>query len=536
MASLNLREGALGTRLAAHLLRRATYKYSPARITEFAIKTAAEAVDELFVIPPLIHPEGPINWVDGVSPWLTVDPYSNNPDDGSRQRRAVQLWGYNELLHDTSIRNKMTMYLHSMFITGDDTDWRQFDHWRLLLMYSTGSIKTLSYKITLDNKMLIYLDNRVNYRNSPNENYAREFLELFTILKGEQIQTTNYTNYTEVDVSQGARVLSGFRNDNFDNKDPETGLSTGYASYYYHNRGNKTFDSPFQHQTILGAVDENDMYREFQDYIDMVFNQIETAKAFVRRLYIFFVSDRINTEIETDIITPLANQLYSDEYEITNTLKQLLKSVHFYDEDDSDSNDEIIGGKIKSPLELFFGSLNLFNANQMGVLNNNPALYENLPYYVLYRYLEPMGFPHAPLSVEGYPGFYKSPDYSKNWINQATMSYRYRLAYSLLNGRTIKYNSIMPFQVDVVEFVEQNFVNIEYPDQLLNQMLEVSFAVIPNQDRFDYFKNRLLGSLSDENWYFEWTSYISTGDDSAIRIALNNLFDVLYSSPEFQIF
>ncbi len=536
MASLNLRQGVLGTRLAAHLLRRGTYNYSPERIYEFATKTADEAVDELFTIPPLIHPEGPINYVDGVSPWLTVDPYSNNPGNSTYQRRSVQLWIYNELMHDPSIRQKLTMFFHAVFVTASDTDWRYFDHWRLLLMFSTGNIKTLAYKITLDSKMLRYLNNNANYRNSPNENYAREFMELFTILKGEQIQTGNYTNYSELDVAQAARVLSGFRDSNFENKDPETGLATGYASHWYHNVGNKTFDSTFQHQTIIAAVDADDMYRELQDYIDMIFNQIETAKAFCRRLYRFFVSDRIDSEIENDIITPLANQLQADEYEISDVLKTLLKSTHFYDEDDTNSEDEIIGGKIKSPLELFFGSVNLFNANQMGVLNDNPDLYYSLPYYLIYRYLEPMGFPDEALSVEGYPGFFKGPDYSKNWINQSTISYRYRLAYSLINGKTIKYNSTKPFKIDIVEFVEDNFSNIGYPDSLVTQMLEVSFAVMPDQDRFDYYKGKLLGSLSAENWYMEWYNYTQNNDDSAVRIALNNLFDAICSSPEFQTF
>ncbi|MEA3446136.1 MAG: DUF1800 family protein, partial [Bacteroidota bacterium] len=317
---------------------------------------------------------------------------------------------------------------------------------------------------------------------------------------------------------------------------PETGLATGYASHWYHNIANKTFDSTFQHQSITGAVDANDMYRELHDYMDLIFNQIETAKAFCRRLYRFFVSDRINQEIETDIITPLANQMYTDGYDISDTLKTLLKSVHFYDEDDSNNEDEIIGGKIKSPLELFFGSVNLFDANQIGILNNSPALYENFPYYLLYRILDPLGFPPYPLGVEGYPGFYKSPGFSKNWVDQATISYRYRLAYSLINGKTIKYNSNIPFQIDIVEFVEQNFTNIGYPDQLLNQFIEVSFAVVPDQVRFDYFKNKLLGSLSSENWFFEWHQYTVTGDDTAVRIALNNLFEALVASPEFQTF
>jgi uncharacterized protein (DUF1800 family) len=536
MASLNLRQGVLGKRLAAHLLRRTTYHISPSRINEFATKTASQAVDQLFTIPALVHPEGPINWVDGVSPWLTADPYSNNPGNGTYQRRAVQVWIFNELMHDPSIRHKMAMFFHSIFITANDTDWRYFDHFRLFQLFATGNIKTLAYKVTLDSKMLRYLNNNVNYKYSPNENYAREFMELFTILKGEQIQTGNYTNYTEQDISEAARVLTGFKDSNFENKDSETGLATGYANYNLHDIGNKSFSAAFQHQTIVGAVNANDMYRELQDFIDMIFNQPETARAFCRRLYRFFVSDRITSEIESDIISPLASQLQTDGYEVSGVLKTLLKSVHFYDEDDSNSNDEVVGGKIKSPLELIFGSLNLFDANNIGVLNNSPTIYYSLQYQLLFRILDPMGFPEAPLSVEGYPGFFKSPDYSKSWIDQATIPHRYRLAYALLNGKTIKDNVTVPFKVDMPQYVAQNFSNPGYADELVTQLLEVCFAVMPDPDRYDYFKDKLLGSLSPANWYFEWHNYTVSGDDTAVKIALDNLFEAICSSPEFQTF
>lgn len=105
----------------------------------------------------------------------------------------------------------------------------------------------------------------------------------------------------------------------------------------------------------------------------MVFAQLETARAFVRRLYLFFVSDQITDEIET--IEPLAVQLKADDYEMDNTLKTLFKSQHFYDEDDNDSSNEIIGRKIKPPLELWFQSVNLFDAKPMGALNDNPGYY-----------------------------------------------------------------------------------------------------------------------------------------------------------------
>lgn len=535
MASLNIRQGVLGKRLAAHLLRRTTYQITADRISSFANKTPEQAVDELFSVPALVHPEGPINWIDGVTAWLTTGPYENNPDNSGQQQRAVLFWLTNEIMNDPSVRHKMTMFWASIFTTGSDADWRMFELWRLFQQFALGDIKTLAYKVTLDNKMLRYLNNNANHKNSPNENYAREFFELFTILKGEQIDTGNYTNYTEEDIQQAARVLTGYINSTT-YVDADTGLKAGVAKYNRHDTGNKKFSSAFQHTLIEGAVDQDDMYRELQDFIDMIFNQVETARAFVRRMYRFFVSDRLTEEIEQDIVQPLAAQLHNDGYQIEATLKSLLKSVHFYDEDDSDNTDEIIGGKIKSPLELQLASVNLFNANQMGTLNADPATNYGIGRWVLDYNLKPAGFSFYPSSVEGYPGFYKAPGYSKSWFDQSTITSRYRTAYSFLEGRTVKGNKSIPFKIDLVPFFQSTFSNQNYADELVEQLLEMTLPEQPTGERYEYFRQKLLGQLSPINWAFEWAAFEETGDGSAIEVALADLFAAVCDSPEFQTF
>lgn len=535
MASLNTRSGLLGKRLAAHLLRRATYQVTKERIEEFANKTAVQAVQELLTVPDFIHPEGPVDWVNGNNnPWLTSGNYDENPGNGGRQRDAVWFWLCNEMLHDTSVRHKMTLFWHSIFVTEIDNDWRIFDLVRLFQLFALGNVKTLAYKVSLDSKMQRYLNNNANKKGSPNENYAREFLELFTILKGEQIGDGNYTNYTEHDIQQAARVLTGFRDSNFDNKDPETGLATGTAGFYNHDRGNKTFSAAFEFQEITGAHNVEDMYREFQEFVDMVFAKEATAQSFARRLYRFFVSDRLTDEIEQDIIQPLGAQLYNDGYNIQNTLASLLTSVHFYDEDDGDSTNEIIGGKLKSPLELYLTSINLFDANQLGTLNDNPGYYDQTARYFLDFNLKTMGFSFYPSSVEGYPGFYKAPGYSKSWFDQANIAFRYKISNTLIEGKTVRNNRTIPFKADVVSFFRDNFIHQEYADELVNQMLELTLPEMPTGERYEYFRQKLLGELSPINWMFEWQDYLQSGDDSAVKVALTDLFEAVVSSPEFQ--
>ena len=536
MASLTLRNGPLGKRLAAHLLRRATYNITPARIDTFATMTAAQAVDALFVIPPYVHPEGPLNWEDGGTAWLTTGPYLSRPSSGGQRKRAVRFWFYNELIRDTSIRHKMTMFFHSIFISAIDTDWRLFDNWRLFQYYALGNIKTLTQKITTDNLMLRYLNNDVNKKSSPNENYSREFLELFTILKGEQVGVGDYSTYTEHDIVQAARVFSGFTTDGFEDKDPVTGLAIGRANYNNHDAGNKTFSHAFQNHTIHGAVDEADMFRELEDFVEMVYSKDATARSFCRRLYLFFVSDIITEEIENDIIAPMAVQLKNDNYEVINTLKLLLKSVHFYDEDDSDATNEIIGGKIKSGLHLYMTSLNLFNANGIPDLNADFALYPTISNYLINRVLLPMGFPNHPASVEGYPGFFKSPGFSNFWFDQTNIGHRYRLGYSLINGKSLLNNTTIPFKINLIQFFTQNFTNQKYSNQLVLQFLEYTLPEMPDAARIAYFENFLLGGLSPINWFFEWHAYEQSGDGTAVEIALGNFFDAVVNSPEFQTF
>jgi hypothetical protein len=536
MPSLTKRQGALGKRLAAHLLRRTTYNITPARIASFANKTAEQAVDELFTIPPLTEPQGPINYENGTNYWLTSGNYTP-PSNSNDAQNAVLFWLYNELLHDTSIRHKMTVFHASIYISDVDTDWILFDSYRLFQNYALGNLKNLAYRISLDNRMLRYLNNNVNNKWNPNENYAREFLELFTILKGPQIGNGDYTNYTEHDIQQAAKVLTGFRDGLITDIEPSTGLTIGYAEYSFHHVGNKQFSAHFNNKIIMGAVSQADMYREFQEFVDMIFNQLETARAFVRRLYLFFVGDNISNDIKQNIIEPLSIQLLADNYAVEPTLKRLLKSVHFYDEDDSNNTDEIIGAKIKSPLELYFSTITLFDANNMGGLNATPSNFPNYTNRLLYDVLEVMGYFIFAISVEGYAGFFKSPSFSKNWIDSSTLPMRYRMSSAFLNNSTVvSIYQPMPFGVDIVVFVRDNFINQEYADQLLTQLFQITLPEMPDANRRDYFKDKLIGGISVINWMFEWQNYMASNDDSAVRIVLEDLFEAIIGSPEYQTF
>ena len=170
---------------------------------------------------------------------------------------------------------------------------------------------------------------------------------------------------------QAARVFSGIKfKNNRDNYDTDTvkvphytsGIPKGYIKTNKHDSGNKTFSYAFNHQTISGGNTSSSIESELDDFVDMIFNKIETAKNYVRKLYRMFVRSEWNQDVEDNVIS-LAQQLQSNGYNLLEVTKTLLKSKHFFDLDDNDSTNENIGGIIKNPLQFVSEIIKLFNIN-----------------------------------------------------------------------------------------------------------------------------------------------------------------------------
>ncbi|NJO01116.1 MAG: DUF1800 domain-containing protein [Bacteroidia bacterium] len=288
MASITPRTGKLGKRHAAHLLRRTSFQVTRKRIDQFAGFTVEDALKRLLVRPNAPAVPEPIDPNTGKA-WLSNNQKLETGD--YLLRRYVTSWWLHEAQRDHSISHKMMFFLHTNFSTAANSgsSLNLFDHLNLLRFYALGSIKKLSVKITLDALMLKYLGNHRSHKRHPNENYAREFLELFTIGKGPQKGSGDYTHYTETDVIQAARLLTGYRlYEKRDLTDPETKLPrTSYFDPKAHDTEDKKFSRAFQNSVISGGQDEKGMQRELDDFVNMVFNQEATAKHICRKLYRF---------------------------------------------------------------------------------------------------------------------------------------------------------------------------------------------------------------------------------------------------------
>lgn len=548
MASLNPNITVLGIKNARHLLRRTSFVYTKSLIDQLAALTPAQALDVLLADAPLAL-SLPFDPLPSGSPdgfWTESPNLSSSFADQERKASIVSGWWWYNAIKSPTLKFKLCHFLSTRFTVekannaGSATDF--YDYIRLLLFYSYGNYKTLAKKMTVNNSMLTYLNNTANSKAAPNENYAREFLELFTIGKGAPAGPGNYTNYTEADIVQAAKVLTGFKKqpDRL-NIDTETGIPRGYNSFIDHDTGSKTFTSAFSNTTISAASGASGMDGELDAYVEMIFSQEATSKNICRKLYTYFVKSNISNEVENDIITPLAQQLLLNGYEIIPVLRKLLESIHFFDLDDSNPNDETIGAIIKSPIQQLCEIVTYLQTTLPDPATQQEAFYAFWDDFAHNTFLKSANMlPFDPENVAGHPAYYQTPDYDKNWISASSLIARYRLGESLLDGiNRINGNAAIGAIIDITEVVRNGNI-ISVPDDpyiLTSELCNALFARETDPDRINYFMNTfLLQNSPPTDWTALWSYYIAAGFNSVVELRLKALVSHILKAPESQMF
>jgi len=552
MASLNPFQGALGQRRAAHLLRRASFRYTRVKVDELAGKTAAEALASLLVLNPLQLDQPVYADTPGATPATWINPPQPSdatlPGDENTLSEYVKAWWINEALHDPGAAHRMSFFFHQFLAATPDagSSMEFYDYLMLLRWGCLGNFKQLVTKMVVDNCMLSYIDNDQNFVNNPNENYAREFFELHTIGAGDAVGPGDYTNYTEADIVEAARVLTGFNHaDRDEYQDPDTMIPAGKGYPQSHDFGAKTFSARFGGATISPpSNDQAGMTAELNALVDLVFAQEATARNFCRRLYRFFVKRKIDAEVETDIIGPLAQTFITNTFEIKPVLEQLLQSEHFFDADDADNTDEAIGALIKSPLDLSLQTLSFFDLPIPDPAGSNHEHYRTL--YtggIMGRLLDWSGmFLFYPPDVAGYPGYYQDPDFNRQFFNSATIIARYKWPEMLLTGTHAwgpGADTELGTKFDFAAWLKNSGVISDPADSyvLVQELTRYLFPEEPDAERFDYFLTTIfLDNLPAADWTYEWQNYVSSGNDSEVSIPLGRLFNALLYAPEYQVF
>jgi uncharacterized protein (DUF1800 family) len=451
-----------------------------------------------------------------------VNNVNNDGTIQSLRRASLKKWWMGCMLNqDRSIREKMTLFWHNHFATESvDVGNANFlyKHVNLLRTRALGNFKQLVRDVTLDPAMLIYLNGRLNTATAPDENYARELQELFTLGK------ENDPNYTEADVKAAARVLTGWQVNNT--------IST-FPSYFTssrHDANSKTFSSFYNNTVITGRTGSTAGDLELNDLLNMIFSkQLEVSRFMARKIYRFFVYYEIDAATEANVIEPMASLLRSGNWDVLPALRALFKSEHFY---------EVInqGCMIKAPLDHVVGLCREWGVVFPDAVNEFVDAYGmwNTILSAAASYQQNLG---DPPSVAGWPAYYQVPQFYELWVNTDTLPKRNQVSDIMIgNGYTRNGKKIV---IDAVAFTKK-LANPGDPNLLINEVFDQLFQIDVSQQSKDQLKKDFLLTGQDQDYYWTnaWSAYIAsptTTNFNIVNTRLRGLYKYCMNLAEYQL-
>lgn len=542
---------------ANHLLRRTQYGIKPAEITAALGKTMAQAVDDLFVFntsvaspsvgpvnnyqntsanPPVIDILGlqlGDNWTKSTHPAFVND---STITSGNR-RNSLRYWRWGVYFNEgNSIREKLTDFW-AHFIPIDYTDVSQtvslnnpifcFDYFQMLRDNCKGNFRTIIEKVSKSNAMLGYLSGQFSTKLVPNENFARELFELFTIGK-DNIQENN--NYTEGDIIAASKIFSGWRMNSY--YSPTYPVPVTFNANY-HNQENKVFSDKFGFVEIANQAGPEGA-NEFDLFFDMLFDKqkVKISEYIMERLYRFFVYYEIDENTRANVIVPLATEFRTGNWEILPVLKKLLKSEHFYDVIN-------LGVMIKSPFDFIIG---LVRSMEINTIKADGNVYDQ---YRCYKYFNDTGLEMEQGSgdfptVSGHKAYYQKPTYYQNWINSTNVQKRDVFINNMLISTT---RGNVKLQINLVNYIKQfPLATQQNPNLLIDACLK---NLLP-KDIDVTFKNDVLkkagllnNQTSDSYWTDAWNAHLALPTDAGrlktVTDRLKAMFTTLLKLAEFQL-
>jgi len=500
-----------------HLLERCLFGAKKDEIDSLVGKRISEAMAILSATPAA--PDLPLS-MDARDLAVTLgNTWINAPYNGTynayRQRSLRSWWLGNMMRQGISLNEKMILFWHNHFVTEEavvNVASFLYQYNMLLRKYAMGNIKQMAYEMCATPAMLVYLNGESNKVGAPNENFARELFELFTIGKGPLIADGNYTNYTEADIREASKVLTGWKVSRTNNN--------SYYDTARHDKTTKVFSDAFGKMSI-----QNKEAEEYKLLVDMIFSKMETARNIARKIYRWLMYYKIDQTIESQIIEPLATTLYNNNYEIKPMLVQLLSSEHFFSTD-------FRGAYIKNPIEFTIGIFRKFEIQLSTAILNNYEIWLSIFYSA--RDME-MALGDPP-DVAGWPQYYKEPSYNQLWINTATVPNRTTFSNTICNNGITK-NSFK-FIIDPLVLTSK-ITDAANPVNLITELAKVLFPVSVSSETISLLKEVLIPGLPDSTWTFEWNKYINNPNDSTqktlVKKKLSNLIAVMMKMPEFYL-
>lgn len=310
-----------------------------------------------------------------------------------------------------AFREKMTLFWHNHFACRSRTVGFIQQQNNTLRTHALGKFGDLLMAVSKDAAMLQFLNNQQNRKRSPNENFAREVMELFTLGRGQ---------YTEQDIKEAARAFTGWG---------------------FNINGEFVFRENFHDDGLKTIFGKSGKYKG-EDVIEMLLANPKTALHISTKIYRAFVNEKIDeTHIEA-----MAKRFYHSNYDIADLMEYVFTTDWFYQSIN-------IGAQIKSPVEYLAGLQRIFN---LDFVDKTPVLYtQKILGQVLFN----------PPNVAGWPG-------GKAWIDSSSLLSRLQLPSVLFRNETINVSVKESGDVNEERLIRKNKFEINMNWQAFSHSFE----------------------------------------------------------------
>ena len=376
---------------------------------------------------------------------------------------------------EAQLREKMSLFWHGHFACRINNGFFQQELLELIRENALGNFKDILRGVSKSAAMIQFLNNQQNKKQHPNENFAREVMELFTMGRG---------NYSENDIKEAARAFTGW---GFNIK------GEFIFRVNQHDDGSKT---------VLNKTGNFDG----DDIINLLLEQKQTAKFITKKIYKYFVNDTID-EAKAEW---LSNRFYKNNYDLKKLLEDIFTSDWFYDEKN-------IGTRIKSPVELLAGIRRLLPMEMEN--DQSQLLFQRTLGQILFY----------PPNVAGWPG-------GKSWIDSSSLMLRLRIPQIITANEALE---IKPKDDDDVMMGQMMSDNFKRKKDLLKQgtakidwtIVNKIFEKVPRENLLQKIKDTVLQTKSQlSNTVLD--KYLNTESrENYIKSVIVNVM----STPEYQL-
>jgi uncharacterized protein (DUF1800 family) len=480
---------------AAHLLNRAGFGGTPDEIERTRQKGLTGAVRQFvdvksdaasFPPPAWAHPR------DIRSQRMEIKAAKDRGENFQGKVREIRMMEGDEILDlrrwwldrmrngPAPLLEKMTLFWHGHFATSiqkvRDAYWMWLQN-DTLRHNALGNFATLVKKISRDPAMMIYLDLQQSRQEHPNENWARELMELFTVGIG---------NYTEQDIRESARAFTGYRID----------FTTQQFRFAPFQQDHKT-------KTFMGHTGN----LNGDNIIEILVSKPACAQFIGRKLWRFFVED----EPSNAVVDSVAATIRAHKFEMRPVLRDIFTSTEFY-------SDRAMGCQIKSPVQYIVQTSKLLDAP-----TPTPVAAQNA--------MRQMGqILFAPPNVKGWDG-------GKQWISTSTLLFRYNFANYLINGDgMLPATARQPRQGADVGFGRA----AQYAQQIKRDPIDVG-KLVPADVRtkpsevVDLLAKRLFQTRPAQKEIAAFVKYLESRGPDVTDATLREVIHLMMSTPQFQL-